>query len=410
MTQPGTLICTVGTSLFYPNMKHLNPETYYRHPPRDDDLPGLADWKALEGSPYPGGSQELKSLAADLKNAYESEDHGRLAGLLVELPPEVRLCGAEINSIDAMVRKGFLGKDRFNLVLLVSDTREGAAIGQVLSGYFQEPGCRVGFEKCHVETVAGLQDEQPLLFQREGLPNLVRLLGAHYRTWGGAVSVNATGGYKAQIALAVAFGQAVGLHVYYKHERFDQVVRFPKIPFTLDLSPVKDHLKLWADLAEPGASVDRGTLHGRLSDNPDDVDMILPLLDSLEEGSSALYVLSALGMVYWEAFRSLNPDAVLEPAKVTVRRGCRFRDDNFPIGFKDHVERFFQDFPDHVGECHSLPYSGQAAIRTGFFVRGQRIVGEYLDRNHFGARFEIMTAAENQMEREGLVQKFNQWL
>lgn len=51
------------------------------------------------------------------------------------MPPELRLLGAEINSIEAMIRKGFLSDSRERLVFLVSDTEDGAAIGSILTSY-----------------------------------------------------------------------------------------------------------------------------------------------------------------------------------------------------------------------------------------------------------------------------------
>jgi len=59
-----------------------------------------------------------------------------LTGQLVLLPPELCLLGAEINSIEAMIRKGFLSDSKERLVFLVSDTEDGAAIGSMLTRHF----------------------------------------------------------------------------------------------------------------------------------------------------------------------------------------------------------------------------------------------------------------------------------
>lgn len=409
-TQPGTLICTVGTSLFYPNLKFLDPEKQFQQPPNDIDFQAIADHKALHRIGLLKDPASFKALLAEIKGCYESKMHGRLSELMIRLPAELRLCGAEINSIEAMGRKGFLPEKRQRLILLVSDTPDGEAIGKILVSYFKKATCPISFSECQVETVSGLQDEKPLLFQKEGLPNLIRLLGEHYRKWGSAIAINATGGYKAQIALAVAFGQATGTSVYYKHEKFDQIIRFPRVPFTLDLSMVNDHLKLWADLAEPGASYDKKTIDKMLPNGESFREAMLPLIDSIEGQGTAIFSLSLLGMVYWEAFRSLNPDKTLKPKAVTNRRGCHFRDDHYPIGFKSHVEKFYNAFPDVVSECHSLPYDRNAAIQPRFYVRKKRIIGEYLDKNQFGARFEIFSAAENELERNWLVDEFTRWM
>src|SRR5262249_45873878 len=42
------------------------------------------------------------------------------------------------------------------------------------------------------------------------------------------------GGYKAQVAVAVLLGQALGIDVYYMHERFSEIIAFPPLPVALD--------------------------------------------------------------------------------------------------------------------------------------------------------------------------------
>ena len=410
---PTTLICTVGTSLYFPNLRRLDPENQYQTEPRKADALGHADKRALSRHEL---WEDRKGLAEILRNIrkFDTEgNHSQLAGQLVRLPPELRLCGAEINSVEAMIRKGFLSENRERLILLVSDTEDGKSIGDILSAYFTHRKCKeVGFSQCECLTVSGLQDEKPLIFQREGLVNLVRHLGEQLRKWGNlTTAINATGGYKAQIALAVAFGQAVHCHVFYKHERFDQIIRFPRIPFTIDLSMVENHLKLWANLADPGAIFDRDETDLLLPKNPEYREAIHPMLDQMEDEGKSYFFLSALGMVYWEAFLSLHPDITLEPSRTRDRRGCNFRDDNFPIGFKDHVRRVYEAFPQKISECHSLDYSGQKGIRKNrFYLRNKQITGEYVDKNNFGARFTVMTAAQNILEKKWMICRLEEWL
>ncbi len=45
---------------------------------------------------------------------------------------------------------------------------------------------------------------------------------------------NTTGGYKAQIAIAVLIGQTLGVSAYYKHEKFPQIVAIPPMPVSFD--------------------------------------------------------------------------------------------------------------------------------------------------------------------------------
>ncbi|OQY10101.1 MAG: type III-A CRISPR-associated protein Cas10/Csm1 [Desulfobacteraceae bacterium 4572_187] len=403
-----TLVCTVGTSLFYPNLIRLDPGVQYKKEPPASDSLGLADKAALERYALQGDTEALREILGNIKDTFvNASDWPRLAGQLVLLPPELRLLGAEINSIEAMIRKGFLSENRERLVLLVSDTGDGASIGAVLSHYFVHAKCPIRFNRCDYVTVSGLQDEKPQVFQRDGLTNLVRLLGEQLRKWGSeSIAINATGGYKAQIALAVAFGQATRCPVFYKHERFDQIIRFPRIPFTMDLGFVENNLKLWADLVEPATVFSESEMERLLPDNTLVKESVYPMLDRIEEDGKAYFALSALGMVYWEAYQTLNPGITLEPRKVEARRGCKFPQHHYPEGYKEYVEGVYNQFPEFISECHSVPYSGQKGIKiTRFYIREDRIIGEYVDRRNFGARFEIMTGAGNALERKWILGK-----
>jgi hypothetical protein len=48
------------------------------------------------------------------------------------------------------------------------------------------------------------------------------------------VIVNSTGGYKAQIAFALALGQALKFPVYYRFEAFSKIIKMPPLPVSLD--------------------------------------------------------------------------------------------------------------------------------------------------------------------------------
>ncbi len=397
-----TLICTVGTSLFYPNLRDIDPFKYYEKVCNVQNGNWQDDKKTLSDCGLLQDRKKLGSILESTKKFYESKNWVQLAKQLVLLPPDLRLCGAEINSIEAMIRKKFLRDERNRLILLVSDTDDGNATGSILKAYFEDSRCPIQFKNCEYRAVAGLQDKKPLAFRTEWLTNLVRMLGEELRKWGNNfLGINATGGYKAQIALAVAFGQATHCPVFYKHERFDQIIQFPQVPFTIDLSLVRDNLKLWADLAEPSSMLEKDEIDARLTGNDELKEAIYPLLDDVEINGKIYFGLSALGMVYWEAFSINNPDVTIKPANAEVRRGCHFRDDHYPIGFKEYVEKVYDTFPSLISECHSLPYSKNKSItRNRFYLKGGKIIGEYIDKDAFGGRFEIMTAATNELERK----------
>src|SRR5439155_4048736 len=90
-----------------------------------------------------------------------------------------------------------------------------------------------------VETirVPDLQDRDPRLFRTRGLRNLAREICAVIRQRSAvACAIDATGGYKAQIAIAVLLGQALGVPVYYKHEHFSEIIAFPPLPVAFDFT------------------------------------------------------------------------------------------------------------------------------------------------------------------------------
>ncbi len=85
------------------------------------------------------------------------------------------------------------------------------------------------------KAVEQLQDQRPKDFKVHGLRNLVRAIGSYIQRFGGAdqIAIDATGGYKAQIAIALLIGQALNIPVYYKHERFPEIIDFPPMPISL---------------------------------------------------------------------------------------------------------------------------------------------------------------------------------
>ena len=76
MPTPHTLLCTVGTSLFYPNLSTLACES------------------------------QTDPVRAALAQAYASQDWSEVAAQLHQLSPTERLCGAEINSVADLLSHG----------------------------------------------------------------------------------------------------------------------------------------------------------------------------------------------------------------------------------------------------------------------------------------------------------------
>ncbi len=202
MPEPArTLINTVGTSLLFPNLAGLD---------------GHAD-------------PELGALGA----AFRAADWDAVSSRLQALPADSPLLGAETAAIRNLKAAGLLASAP-HLVFLHSATEHGRVVARLLGAYHGARGAQV-----HLDEIACLQEHDPRAFVEQGLPGL----GLALRRWlgraPGPAAVNATGGRKAVVAVAVAVGLAERVPVYYQHERFDTVIRIPE--------------KVCSDGAEPGS-------------------------------------------------------------------------------------------------------------------------------------------------------------
>lgn len=335
-----------------------------------------------------------------------------LANHFLSMEPDERLLGAEITSVYSMIQKNFLSKDRERIFFFVSDTQKGKDMGDILKHYFQDDSCKIKFKECNVVVIEKLQDEKPLDFKVHGLSYLVRELGKVYSQWQYCdLGINATGGYKAQIAIAVAFGQVMQIPVFYKHELFDQIISFPRVPFTINLNLIENNLKFWADIAEPSAAFTEEELQ-KYTIDPEVREEIDPLLEYIEEENVKHYSLSPLGQIYWQRYLANNRDIALKPeiCPGKERTSVTFRDDHYPDGFREYAVKVYNE-NEFIKSCHSLPYHGQQSIKHGSFYihNNKHIIGEYQDKKNFGARFEIMSNAKNELERNWVIKQLEEW-
>jgi putative CRISPR-associated protein (TIGR02619 family) len=352
--KPHTLLCTVGTSLFEGNLRRLD---------------------RLEAPP-PNASQ--------LQSAFTRRDWRQLGEELAKLDPNSRCCGAEINTLCQLRSHSDLALRK--VVFFVSDTEDGRDTGEVLSQYLSARR-DLDLEGPAPIVVEQLQDARPRDFRNHGLRNLVRRMGEQILQGGGPefVAIDATGGYKAQIAVAVVLGQALGIPVFYKHEKFSETIAFPPLPISLDYSLFGTHADL-LNLFERG-----GTLtHEELKDADE---RLFLFLNEEKVDSASLYELNAVGQIYLTGFRITRGRTIkLTPAK--DRKIPTFRSDHYPKGFKEFVNRIWEE-NSWIKTARSTDYSGQAGIKAvGFRVRhwDSRPVleGTYLDKDGFGARFELV--------------------
>lgn len=236
-----TLVQTVGTSLLT-NLSDArileNYETWVATQPSGDQHALREYRQAVEGAAAALQQHRLPDVAAHL---------GEVGGRL-------RVLGAEVASLDTLRGETAYAGLR-SVVLLHSDTADGLAAATVLEALLPR---RVGVaaERRRIES---MHDARPSEFKVRGLRNLVHELARVTRARGADdVVIDATGGFKAQIATAVAFGQAFGIPVLYLFERFPEVIEFPPLPLCVDLALAERH----RDLLEQG-EIDEASLQER---------------------------------------------------------------------------------------------------------------------------------------------------
>jgi putative CRISPR-associated protein (TIGR02619 family) len=352
------LISTVGTSLFGNIKAQFNPNL------------GLAE-------------EQHKQLQA----FHKDKNWGQMARLLAQLPPSARVCGAEINSIEEAVKRNRV--DLQHLHFLHSDTDEGRDTAKVLEGCFIHRGMD-GLQTVRLHQIDELKDDAPSRFKVYGLRNLVRELGGLVETHQPEnIVIDATGGYKAQIAIAVVFGQALNIPVLYRHERFSEIIDIPPMPIAFDFALLGENAALLAQF-ERGSALDQSEV--------DEVDeKVRVLLEEIEVDGVSVFELGAVGQIYLTAFRKRFPkDRKLKPVLPHEKKNPSFSGDHhIPLGFKEFVQKVCREV-DWIKTAHTLPYHKQKSIKgIGFYVWEGKLIGTYVDKDGFGARFEILTSAES---------------
>ena len=369
-----TVICTVGTSLFRPNLAGL----------RADD-------------PEPNRQA--------LARAYAAGDWEAVAAGLGTHGPTDRLCGAEINSLASLVAKGYAAADA-NLVFCHSDTADGQAIGRILEVYFR----RAGHSSVQARTITDLQDRDARLFRTRGLRNLAREVCKVIRDYGAAsCAINATGGYKAQIAIAVLMGQALGVPVYYKHELFDEIIAFPPMPVALDfeawmrLSGLM--LVLQADL-QPADLVE---------DYPDDAETLESLVDRETVDGVDYLELSPTGQIFHETFRErfrTTRDQVLPPPVPTGQKKPPHFEDSGHMhavrGLKAFLEAVTAGVP-QVVRCSTFWSHPDLPRPARFWVGAEGVEGQFSDGKAL-VKFRVETSATTPGQMAAVAARLNEWL
>jgi hypothetical protein len=257
--------------------------------------------------------------------------------------------------------------------------------------------------------VADLQDQDPKRFRTKGLRRLARDIAAIIRNHSAdACAINATGGYKAQIAIAVVLGQAVGATVFYKHEQFSEIISFPPLPIALDFEIWMRASSLLYDLTAHGADL---TPASRYADDWDE--KFESLVERVTLDDQEFLELSPAGAIFHETFEGKFRSArdLVLPPPADARRPPRLEASGWP-GEHPEVEQFLRRVTDDVPfvvQAGTFYYNPDLPERTRFTLGRGDVVGVFSD-GRYCVKFRVETTAQTPGQRSAAVAGLNAWL
>jgi len=282
---------------------------------------------------------------------------------LARIPGTPRVLGAELSSLLSLGEEGRYANLR-NFRLIHSDSPEGKGCAEAIQAYLQVKKSNVW---CQLDRVPDLFHGDERQFRIKGLRGLATVLAKILREAGPhSLVIDATGGYKAQIAVAVVFGQAFKAPVVYLFEAFRHVIEMPVLPLTLDLSLVGEHLDL---LVEDTISEDslRDRFQGKpLTEANQSFAAFRAFLDEPVpiEGIDHFPV-SAFGQIMLDRWRMEgggDPDLVAASAQPKPEWG----DHHLPSGIEKWTERLIRDHS-WISRVAPMNAKGRTHVNGVFF-------------------------------------------
>ncbi len=246
---------------------------------------------------------------------------------------------AETNSLSRILQEG----DR--IVFIYSHTEDGKRCAELLRRHYDNEGYQA--ESVEVPDL----DYTDKKFQNRGLRSLVNILAQQIeeaRKRQHEVVINATGGFKAEIAYATLIGLLFRVPVCYIHEMFRDIITLPATPIGWDFSLIANHEEFFEWIE--GDLRTKSEVDNRLKSLGEDRERITMLL--LEEEGYTM--LSPMGEAFYQAYREkiefapiwnvyFSPSAsetygYLAPSAEQGGAVCPLRSDNPPTGTPQWLE------------------------------------------------------------------------
>lgn len=185
------------------------------------------------------GTSLLTNVARDLKKAISSVTDDELRHYFEKVGPTA--ASAETHSLLKIAPK-----PDDEIVLLYTSTPEGKRCSLEVQRYLQSKN----WSNLRRRELPLEYNEAE--FERRGLRELVNILVeeiSNAQRQQREVIINATGGFKAEIAYTTMVGMVFQVPVKYMYQQFEQLITFPSLPITwnIDLLLEYDHFFEWID-------------------------------------------------------------------------------------------------------------------------------------------------------------------
>ena len=343
------------------------------------------------------------TVGRSLLSNFEREDeelkknfsHDAVLERLLNMEPDDKRCGAEINSINSIIRKGIL-PELLDLIFLVSDTEDGEKTGNVLKDYFSHPKCPIRFQNVSVKKIEGLSGENKEDFRKRGLKEVAKSMTELATERPEFTIINATGGYKAQISFAVLLGQILKIKVYYMFEGFNEIIELPPLPVSFDYS-------LWINNYDLLEELENGTFDEELVKNSDE--RLKTIYDVERGGNEKLYALNAMGIIFHRGFKELfKKDKTVFPFE-------RKKEPKYISSDKEGHSRIFDNKYKISDKLLQIPYITKLVCnyynpKSGNFNRvkftDEKLLQITFAKNGEAIGFLAETTANNDLQRNAL--------
>lgn len=224
------------------------------------------------------------SLAAENKHGGSTPNDQVLSNYLRHTDPVI--ASAETNSLSRILQ------ERDNIIFLYSQTDKGKLCAEALCTHYRSQ--KYNAELQEIPHLTYTESSFKVKGLRSLVSTLIELVQKYKSSDSDEVLINATGGFKAEMAYANLIGLVFNVPVFYIHELFKDIIMMPAPPIGWDYSLIADYEEFFVWIVNDlhtTAIVDR-----RLSELPEDIRFLL----ADEDGYTTL---SPIGEVFFGAFR-----------------------------------------------------------------------------------------------------------